>query len=235
MRLAPSSLGAGAGFEKRVGVMCFLMSYNENYERVLGDLNKVGNGCGAITKSSCLGAILKKVLAVGNLVNEGAGRPKVAGITIDSLMKTSLTMGIDKITSVLDYVVKMVNERTPEGEVSVIEQLGKELSCLIDGSRVSVGELKRSSKEIEANVGMVEKAMAEAGAGEFASKCEEFLVEIEAKMENLKGGMVELDDKIKGLTKFFAEGERAKRASLDEDEHTRDGSRELAADGCIHY
>jgi len=27
-----------------------------------------------------------------------------------------------------------------------------------------------------------------------------------------------------------ARGERAKRASLDEDEHTRDGSREIAAD-----
>jgi len=31
------------------------------------------------------------------------------------------------------------------------------------------------------------------------------------------------------------EGERAKRASLDEDENTRDESREMATDGFIHY
>ena len=28
---------------------------------------------------------------------------------------------------------------------------------------------------------------------------------------------------------------RSDRVSLEEDEHTRDGSREMAADGCIHY
>ena len=37
------------------------------------------------------------------------------------------------------------------------------------------------------------------------------------------------------LTGFKWIGGRAKRASLDEDEHTRDESREMAADGYIHY
>jgi len=36
------------------------------------------------------------------------------------------------------------------------------------------------------------------------------------------------------LTRSYA-GERAKRASLDEDEHTRDGVREMATDGYIYY
>jgi hypothetical protein len=42
-------------------------------------------------------------------------------------------------------------------------------------------------------------------------------------------------DVLGGVIAAFIGGERAKRASLDEDEHTRDESREMATDGYIHY
>ena len=42
-------------------------------------------------------------------------------------------------------------------------------------------------------------------------------------------------DVLGGVIAAFIGGERAKRASLDEDEHTRDESREMATEGYIHY
>jgi len=45
----------------------------------------------------------------------------------------------------------------------------------------------------------------------------------------------EVNGPVSLVTIMLPEGERAKRVSLDEDENTRDESREMATDGHIHY
>ena len=206
------AVGKHKHFKLNVEVMAYMMSFAENMAEVMANVKCISNACDCVIKSTALGGILKKILAVGNLVNEGAGRPKVAGITIDSLMKTAQTKGVDKVTTVLDYVVKMVNERTPSDEKNVIEVLSVELAGLIDGSRVNANEVRKAGKAIKEGVDMIENAMSKMGS-EFGRKCEEFLIKIESKMENMSISMSQLESKIKSLCVYFAEDDEKIEAS----------------------
>ena len=55
------------------------------------------------------------------------------------------------------------------------------------------------------------------------------------KFRQERGYLTQEELKDLRMRKETSKGARAKRASLEEDEHTHDGSREMAADGYIHY
>ena len=66
----------------------------------------------AIVKCDPLVNVLKKVLKVGNTMNQGTRSGGAKGFTLDSLSKLSTTKGADKKTTVLDVVVAMIFKKT---------------------------------------------------------------------------------------------------------------------------
>jgi hypothetical protein len=60
--------------------------------------------------SGNLQKLLQRMLAVGNILNEGTQRGGASGFTLDSLIKMVNTKGADK-SSLLDYVVKSLFDR----------------------------------------------------------------------------------------------------------------------------
>jgi hypothetical protein len=71
--------------------------------------------CSNIVESKKLAEILKRLLIVGNLVNEGAGKPKASGITLDSLLKAANKTGRDRKTRVIDVVIGNVLKSNEDG------------------------------------------------------------------------------------------------------------------------
>ena len=63
-----------------------------------------------IIQSDKLALVLQKMLAVGNVMNQGTRQGDASGFTLDSLLKLINTKGIDKKTTVLDYVVRIIAE-----------------------------------------------------------------------------------------------------------------------------
>jgi hypothetical protein len=71
----------------------------------------IDNACQQVKGCERLAAVLQKLLAVGNVMNEGTFQGSAAGFTLDSLLKLTTTKGVDKKTSVLDIVTRMLGEQ----------------------------------------------------------------------------------------------------------------------------
>ena len=68
--------------------------------------------CGSVG----LKLVLRQMLAIGNIMNEGTHKGQASGITLDSLLKLTHTKGADKKTTVLDYVVTLCLDKVRSNE-----------------------------------------------------------------------------------------------------------------------
>ena len=110
--------------------------------RVLGD------ACEQVMACERLVHVLQKVLAVGNVMNEGTHKGQAAGFTLDSLLKITMTKGKDKKTTVLDAVAKLLGDRGKAGLLDYAEDLGG-----VEGAaRVPKGQLLADVASFEAGL-----------------------------------------------------------------------------------
>ena len=85
------------------------------------------------------------MLAVGNIMNEGTHRGRASGFTVDSLIKMVNTKGVDKKTTILDYVVKSTIDR---GDGHLLE-LGDDLIMLKTHAKLSGIAVKAEMEMVE--------------------------------------------------------------------------------------
>ena len=89
-------------------------------------------------QSDKLAFVLQKMLAVGNVMNQGTRQGDASGFTLDSLLKLINTKGIDKKTTVLDYVVRIIAENEDRQLlqlVGMVETSAPQLSWLTNVDR----------------------------------------------------------------------------------------------------
>ena len=88
--------------------------------------------------------MLRKMLAVGNIMNQGTRNGRAVGFTLDSMLKMVHTKGVDKKTTVLDYVVKSLLDKE-DGESTInnlIEDLGNvEMTARVGSNRDLLDDL----------------------------------------------------------------------------------------------
>ncbi|GMI07927.1 hypothetical protein TrLO_g11614 [Triparma laevis f. longispina] len=184
-----------------------ILGFKESAEDVKHKLKMIGSACDRIVGSKNLGVLMKKVLAVGNLMNESIGRPKVSGIRLESLLKLSLTKGTDRKTTVIDLVVQMIAGEGKQGEETLL--IGEELRGIESGARVkSVKTLVKSIEEIKDGVTVVEKCGERAGV-----KGQEFLAYARREVQGLDVDLETCQQKVEVLCNFFAEDSKVVEAS----------------------
>ena len=90
--------------------------------------------CNKVLASSKLSKLLKKILAIGNVMNSGTSKGRASGFTLDSLSKMILTKAAgDKSMSLLDYVVKSLHDKQESGSLGIVE----DFSLLYESSKLS--------------------------------------------------------------------------------------------------
>ena len=177
--------------------------------------------------SDKLARILQKMLAVGNVMNEGTYRGQAAGFTLDSLLKMVHTKGdlpscisyicfdflnrfiyfagIDKKTSVLDYVVKRILSKGDERLLEVADdisladtasrlsghELAKELQSLVNTVRGLEEELQRVSHE-ENPSNYLGKNITDKSDGVTAEMTSSYMAELELFIKNTVGRTKEI-------------------------------------------
>jgi hypothetical protein len=108
--------------------------------------------CNEVLSSDKLARVLQKMLAVGNIMNQGTFKGQASGFTLDSLLKMVNTKGVDKKTTVLDYVVKSIIDK---GEDRILD-LSDDL-CMVDQcTKLSGKEILREFEVIEKNYKMLQ-------------------------------------------------------------------------------
>jgi hypothetical protein len=126
--------------------------YKQHFKSRLIELNvlisKIENACDDVKMSLKLKKVLKTILKVGNQMNDGENH---AGFTVDSLLKLQSAKAFDKKTSILQYVVRLI-QRNDEACLSFPE----DLAHLTDGDRMSMSQISAELTALEQSQGQSE-------------------------------------------------------------------------------
>jgi formin 2 len=94
--------------------MIFLSEIPEMVRDLTERVRAVIGACDQVIQCDALVIVLRKILAVGNTMNEGSHVGEAVGFALESLPRLWSTKGQDRKTTVLDFVVRMLLARDPE-------------------------------------------------------------------------------------------------------------------------
>ena len=151
------------------------------------------------------------ITTIGNLMNEGAGKPKVVGVTIDSLLKTANKKGTDKKTSLLDHVVSTILKQDINEPILNFSQ------DIRDGSKIDIRDLRNDLNELERGIknvnhvveiekkSIAQKITASDDLNVFFSESQKFLESANITFEKTRVIMKGAERSYQSLSTFFAE------------------------------
>jgi len=194
---------------------CFLtcLTFADTSEVLLSKMRRIIEACNEVISSDSLARILQKMLTVGNLMNEGTYRGQASGFTLDSLLKMVHTRGVDKKTSVLDYVIKSLLERGEDRLLSLAETLevseettrlsGRDASREIDHLLKDFHSLEEEFKKASRNE--IEAAAVVDCTKEFTEKLSDFLDYAGETIKTVNKTHELMKRKIVSVVKYFGE------------------------------
>lgn len=161
---------------ERIGCLLFSRTYAATKTMCEEQLALMRAACAELRECEPFSKLLQAVLELGNYLNAGTQRGSAAGFKLDTLLKLSDVKGVDRKTSLLQFVVQQVQAEDP-GVCKLAEHmLHVRPAATMQLSAVSamVGEirvgLRKVSREAEAAKHDAEAAQAAAAAAE-RKKC----------------------------------------------------------------
>ena len=199
-------------FAQKLDTFIFSLLFNLHLKELQDSFKKLKKACEDVVSNKKLAMILRKLLAVGNLVNEGAGKPRARGITVDSLLKTAKRTGSDGKTTVIYLVIANFLKQDETGE-SV--EFWKEMGSVRDATRIDIKDCKSSLREIQmglkkVNISIDKEKAASAEATvessfEYLKHSNHFIGVASEKVKEMEMKLVEVEESVKVLCSFFAE------------------------------
>lgn len=112
--------------QKRLSVFIICENFEQGATECVEKAKQVITACNEILSNDKLAKILQRMLAIGNVMNQGGAgwRAAATGITLDSLVKMIQTKGVDKKTTVLDYMVKSLIDKNEHRLLDITEDFG---------------------------------------------------------------------------------------------------------------
>ncbi|CAE7500316.1 FMNL1, partial [Symbiodinium microadriaticum] len=138
---------------------------------------------------------------------------EASGFSLDSLLKMVHTKGVDKKTSVLDYVVKSLLDKADDAVMGVSEDLsfddetarvsGKDTGREADQLLQGVAELEEAHDA--AREGRTQSAVADAFTDSFVAKLEAFLAVHRDRLAEMSKMRILMDKKVAIVVEYFGE------------------------------
>jgi hypothetical protein len=202
------AMSAVSRLQSRIHVFIFRLQLPETSESLTRRMNVVRTACEQVTGCEKLVVVLQKVLAVGNVMNEGTYKGAASGFTLDSLIKITMTKGKDKKTTVLDAVARLLGE---QGKSDLFD-FPRELSRVEEAARIPKAQLLTDLSFLDSGLTRV-KAERDAlaaegdGTGQDASlqKTEKFLDDASGVIAELRSTMAGVEEQCKQLADYFGE------------------------------
>uniref|UniRef100_A0A7R9YEI9 Formin-like protein n=1 Tax=Pinguiococcus pyrenoidosus TaxID=172671 RepID=A0A7R9YEI9_9STRA len=190
--------------------------FDENRAQCTRDISLVQDASDTILESSSFAVILQRLLAVGNILNEGTYRGNATSISLDSLLSVTTTKGADRKTTVLDYVVRRCLDKN---EVRVLSFADDFQGPVQDAARLSVSEMKAEVARLKEGVAAAERLVKALKDGnevaeldqEFIQKTEAFCEAKAAEVDLLDQRMQTAESRGLELVEYFAEEPRVER------------------------
>lgn len=111
----------------------FKLTLKQSLTQINDSVTRVENACDDVKMSPKLKKVLKTILMVGNQMNDGAEQ---RGFSLESLLKLQSAKAFDKKTTVLQYIVRLIQRNDPNTLL-----FPEDLVHLSDAARISVDGL----------------------------------------------------------------------------------------------
>ncbi|GAU33056.1 hypothetical protein TSUD_152110 [Trifolium subterraneum] len=99
--------------ESKLRVFCFKIQFQTQITEFNRSLNLVNSACNEVRNSLKLKEIMKKILYLGNTLNQGTARGSAVGFKLDSLLKLTDTRASNSRMTLMHYLCKVLAEKSP--------------------------------------------------------------------------------------------------------------------------
>ncbi|CAE7701703.1 Daam2, partial [Symbiodinium microadriaticum] len=163
-------------------------------------INRIEGACDDVKMSLKLKKVLKTILKVGNQMNDGEQH---LGFTVDSLLKLQNAKAFDKKTSILQYVV-MVIQRNDESCLLFPE----DLTHLTESERMSLSQISQELDTLRASqvksMEVVREMRVQAGDQSVASMVK-FLEKAQQSIDEVSESVNRMQEKYQTVLAYFGE------------------------------
>ncbi|XWS47981.1 hypothetical protein CRYUN_Cryun13aG0032300 [Craigia yunnanensis] len=144
--------------ESKLRVFSFKIQFGSQISEFKKSLNTVNSACDEVRNSLKLKEIMKKILYLGNTLNQGTARGSAVGFKLDSLLKLADTRASNSKMTLMHYFCKVLASKTPELLDFHLEFVSLEAATKI--------QLKSLAEEMQAIIKGLEKVKQELVASE---------------------------------------------------------------------
>nr|XP_016484309.1 PREDICTED: formin-like protein 20 [Nicotiana tabacum] len=143
--------------ESKLRVFLFKIQFKSQVTDFKKSLTTVNSACEEVRNSSKLKEIMKKILFLGNTLNQGTARGSAIGFKLDSLLKLTDTRATNNKMTLMHYLCKVLASKSPalldfhEDLVSVEAASKIQLKSLAEEMQAIIKGLEKVKKELEAS------------------------------------------------------------------------------------
>ena len=203
--------------EKKFQCLLYRAQFDTRVEELEAEVKDLKEACTCVRSSDRLRKLLVFALRLGNTLNTDGSEESASAITLDSLLKMHEAKAFDKQTSVLHYLVSIIDkndndvlnvkedlEPAKKAERIVVKSLKKTLSDLSDGldtvNEMGMEEAQRQAKgkDDKNMVADVNSVLAQTNIGQFA-------ISADVRLKVLGAELNEAVEACSSLLKYFGE------------------------------
>ncbi|XP_075479727.1 uncharacterized protein LOC142520574 [Primulina tabacum] len=144
--------------ESKLRVFLFKILFYSQVSDFKKNLTIVNSSCEEVRQSLKLKEIMKKILYLGNTLNQGTARGAAVGFKLDSLLKLTDTRASNSKMTLMHYLCKVLASKSPS-----LLDFHKDLISLETASKI---QLKSLAEEMQAIIKGLEKVKQELTASE---------------------------------------------------------------------
>ncbi|KAF3682742.1 Formin-like protein 20 [Capsicum annuum] len=143
--------------ESKLRVFLFKIQFISQVTDFKKTLNTVNSACEEVRHSLKLKEILKKILYLGNTLNQGTARGSAVGFKLDSLLKLTDTRATNNKMTLMHYLCKVLASKSPSlldfhVDLVSLEAASKiQLKSLAEEMQAIIKGLEKVKKELEAS------------------------------------------------------------------------------------
>ncbi|XP_020244906.1 formin-like protein 5 isoform X2 [Asparagus officinalis] len=190
--------------ESKLRVFSFKIQFRSQISDLRKNLNTAHSACVEIQNSVILKEFMKKILLLGNTLNQGTAKGSALGFRLESLLKLADTRAVNKLT-LLHYFCKVLASKSPH----LLDFYG-DLISLEAASKI---KLKFLAEEMQAVVKGLEKVELDLTASEndgpvsevFCKTLREFTAVAVAEVQSLKSLYTAAGRRADALVLYFGE------------------------------
>ncbi|XP_047316772.1 formin-like protein 20 isoform X2 [Impatiens glandulifera] len=191
--------------ESKLRVFLFKIQFNAQVSDFKKSLNLVNSACQEVRNSLKLKEILKKILYLGNALNQGTARGSAIGFKLDSLLKLTDTRASNNKMTLMHYLCKVLATKSP-----TLLDFRADLISLETASKVQFKSLAEEMQAITKGLDKVKNELSASGndgpvSEVFCKTLEQFVGAAETEVSSLTNLYSSVGRNADALALYFGE------------------------------